>query len=443
MQSATSSVACKLLVPNWLMLFLPRRPEPSPRPVLSFDMKKSHPILLTMSILGWSFTSLLLPASGKRQQPGLTVVMGTILDPVLLTPLGGAEVSWKSRKVTSDKIGHYEIELPAGIREISFSVPDRRPVRKLVFVRQPGSPVRLDALLPDSPGTPRKVLALDRGSRAGQDGKDMDSDVAADSTISLADEYGNYDQLLTLNIGKNRVHSPVWLNAASIAFAKEGVFHNPENSRLLGAFQFQTDSTSIRQIVSAVGIKFVSKSPQDDALAIAGDKDLYIVGSLSHPAPPRRIFSLDPHNGFLLSIAWASDDRVYFTVDDPVQLDDRHYLSRSRIASIKPDGTDLKPDWASDPQYSYRYPINAPGSEIIFGRFALDGTRQKLWSRDIRTGKTKPVAEPALRAVYMDSNRLYYIYQQDLHLRNLKSGADWVIMNSVKEAGYLHSAPRP
>jgi hypothetical protein len=408
-------------------------------------MKKSRPILLTLFILGWSFAILLLPAPGKRRQPDLVVVMGTILDPVSMTPLPGVEVSWKSRKVTSDKIGHYGIELPVGVREISFSAPDHRPATKLVIVRQPGSPVRLDALLPDSPGTPRKVLALDRDSRVGQQGKDMDSDVSADSTISLADEYGNYDRLLALNIGKNRVHSPVWLNASAIAFAKEGVVHNLENSRLLGVFQFQTDSTSIRQIASEAGIRFLSKSPQNDALAIAGDKELYVVESLSHSTPPRRIFGLDPHKGFILSIAWASDDRIYFTVDDPVQLDDRHYLSRSRIASIKADGADLKPDWASDPQYSYRYPMNAPDSEIIFCRFALDGTRQTLWSRDIRTGKTQPVAESALRSVYMDSNasRLYYIYQQDLHLRDLKSGADWVIVNSVKEADYLRSIPRP
>jgi hypothetical protein len=55
------------------------------------------------------------------------------------------------------------------------------------------------------------------------------------------------------------------------------------------------------------------------------------------------------------------------------------------------------------------------------------------------------VAEPALRLVYRDSSagRLYYIYEQDLHLRDLKSGADWVIVNSVKEADYFHSTPRP
>jgi len=408
-------------------------------------MKQSKLILLVLHILGWGFASLLFLALDRRQQPDPVIIMGTVLDPGSMTPLPGVEVSWKSQKVSSDKAGHYEIQLPAGVREISFSAPNRPPITKVLIVRQPGSRVRQDVLLPNSPGTPRKVLALDRGSRVGPHGKDLDSDVSADSTISLADQYGNHDQLLALNIGKTRVHSPVWLNATTIAFGKEGVIHHPENSRLLGVFQFQTDSARIQQIAAEVGAHFLSKSPERDALAIATQKDVYIMESLSNPASLRRIFGLDANKGFLLSIAWAPDDRIYFTVDDSVQLDDRHYLSRSRIASLKADGTDLKPDWASDAQYSYRYPISTEGAEIIFCRFALDGKQQTLWSRNIRTGKTGPVAEPALRAVHMDSSagRLYYIYQQDLHLRDLKSGADWVIVNSVKEADYLRSIPRP
>ncbi|MGH9425966.1 MAG: carboxypeptidase-like regulatory domain-containing protein, partial [Terriglobia bacterium] len=399
-------------------------------------MKQSKRILLILHILGWSLAGLLFLALDRRQQPDLVIIMGTVLDPGSMTPLPGVEVSWRSQKVTSDKAGHYEIQLPAGVREISFSAPDRPRVRKVLIVRQPGSRVRQDVLLPNSPGTPRKVLALDRGSRVGQHGKDLDSDISADSSISLADEYGNHDQLLTLNIGKPRVHSPVWLNATTIAFGKEGVLHHPENLRLLGVFQFQTDSARIQQVASEVGAHFLSKSPQKEALAIASQKDLYIIESLANPASLRRIFGLGANNGFLLSVFWGPDDQIFFTVDDSVQLDDRHYLSKSRIASMKADGTDLKPDWASDPQYSYRYPMRGEGAEIIFCRFALDGKQQTLWSRNLRTGKTKLVAEPALRAVHMDSSasRLYYIYQQNLHLRDLKSGADWVIVNSVKEA---------
>src|SRR5450432_1272279 len=100
-------------------------------------MKKSNPIFLILPILGWSCASLLLPALDRRQQPDRVIVMGTVLDPGSMTPLPGVEVSWRSQRVTSDKTGHYEIELPAGIREISFAAPHRPPVRKVLIVRQP------------------------------------------------------------------------------------------------------------------------------------------------------------------------------------------------------------------------------------------------------------------------------------------------------------------
>jgi hypothetical protein len=376
-------------------------------------------------------------ATNQRQQANAAIVAGTVLDADSMTPLAGVEISWKSRKVTSDSAGRYEIQLPAGVRELSFAARDRRLVRKVIIVREPGARVRQDVLLPASPETPRKVLALDRGSLTGQKGKDLDSDVPGDSTLSLADAYGNHDQLLTLKRGRMRVHSPVWLSPGTIAFAQAGVIHHAGNTVLLGVFQYQTDSGAIQQIASGIGAQFLSKPPHKHALAIAGQKDLYVMDSLSDPSSVRRIFGLEANKGFLLSVAWAPDDRIYFTVEDSIQLDDRHYLSKSRIASIKADGTDLKPEWAADTQYSYRYPVIFQGAEIAFCRFALDGTQQTLWSRNILTGKTKPVLEPGLRAVHKGSGRMYYIYEQDLRLRNLKSGADWVIVNSVNEAGYL------
>ncbi|MCI0422435.1 MAG: carboxypeptidase-like regulatory domain-containing protein [Acidobacteria bacterium] len=402
-------------------------------------MKTPKRILLILHILGWSFASLLFLALDRRQQPSLVVITGTVLDPDSMKPLAGVEVVWKSQKAYSDKTGHYEIRVPPGVRELSFSASDRPAVRKVLIIRQPGLQVNQDVLLPNSSGTPRKVLALDRGSRLSPHGKDLESDVAADSTLSLADEYGNHDQLLTLNIGKTRVHSPIWLNANTILFGKEGVLHHRENWRLLGVFQFQTTSGRVQQVASEIGAHFLSKSPQKDALIVADQKNLHIMDSLTDPASLRRIFGLGPNQGFLLSVVWGPDDRIYFTVDDSIQLDERHYLSKSRIASIKPDGTDLKPEWASDSQYSYRYPVRGEGKEIIFCRFTLDGKEQTLWSKNTDKGSPKKVLDSALRAVYSDSkaSRLYYIYQQNLHLRDLKSGADLVIVNSVKEADYL------
>ena len=111
----------------------------------------------------------------------------------------------------------------------------------------------------------------------------------------------------------------------AIAYGKEGAPHNPENSRLLGVFQFQISPTRVQQIAPSIDVQFLSKSPRKDALAIANHKEIFILESLSDPGSLGRIFSLEPNKGFLLSIAWAPDDRLYFTVDDSVQLDDRHY----------------------------------------------------------------------------------------------------------------------
>jgi hypothetical protein len=376
-----------------------------------------------------SFGALLFAA----QRNDVAVISGTVVDAGSLKPAAGVEVSWKSQKVTSDGNGRYEIRVDPGVREVFFSAAGRLLAGKVVFAREPASQIRQDVLIPEAGGPGPKVLALDRGSRVARRGKELESDIPADSSLSLVDDLGNGDRLL--NLGTNaRAHSPVWLDGKRIAFAKEGVLHDRVNAKALGVFQLDIDSGKLQQLASGIAAQFVSKSPKSASLAIATQKEVYV----SDRAAPRRIFSLPANKGFLLSVLWGSDDRIYFTVDESVPVDNRRSLTRSRIASIKPDGTDLV-DWAADAQYSYRYPVNATGGELLFGRFALDGTQQSLWSRGVRTGPARLVAEPALRAVHLDSKagRLYYIYRQDLHLRDLKSAGDWVIVNSVREADYL------
>ncbi len=399
-------------------------------------MKRTKRILRVFVILGVSFTGLLILGLGRGHQPDTVVVMGTVLDPRSAKPLPGAVVSWRSQRVTTDQIGHYEIKLPAGIREISVSANHRSPVKKLLIVRPDELPITQDVLLPDSTSMARKVLALDRGS---PESKGSKSDVPVSSTISLADEYGNYDQLLALDTAKCRVHSPVWINATTVAFGREGLVHHAEHSTQLGVFEYQIGSAGTREIATHIAAKFLSKAPERDALAVATSKELYVVDSISTNSSPRRIFSLDPNHTFILSVAWGSDDRIYFTVDDSVPLDERHYLTRSRIASMRANGSGLESNWAAQPEYSFRYPMSAANRQILFCRFALDGKQQTLWSRSLVTGNTTPLMEPALRAVYLDSeaNHLYYIYRHTLHLRDLKSGSDWQIVNSVEEADYL------
>jgi hypothetical protein len=380
-------------------------------------------------VVGWTCAVLLLSA----QETDVAIVSGIVVDSVSLAPVPGVEVSWKAQNVITDGKGRYEIRVDTGVRELFFSAAGRPHVRKVVFAREPGARITQDVLI-GAGGPAPKVLALDRGSRVARRGKDLESDTPADSTISIVDDLGNGDQLL--RTGKGRVHSPVWLDRRRIAFAREGVLHDRKNAKALGVFQLDIESGQLEQLAAGIAAQFVSKSPRGDALAVATQKELYV----SDGATPRHIFSLPANKGFLLSVLWGPDDRIYFTVDDSVPVDNRRSLTRSRIASIKLDGTDLV-DWAADPPYSYRYPVNANGGELIFGRFALDGTQQALWSRNVRTGSPRLVAEPGLRAVYLDAKagRLYYVYRQDLHLRDLKSGGDWVIVNSVREGDYFRS----
>src|ERR1044071_5584992 len=90
-----------------------------------------------LQVLCWFAMSLLLMGPGRRQQPGMAVITGTAVDPGSMMPLPQVTVSWKSRSVTSDRSGRFEIDLPAGIRQLSFSAPGRPVVTKVVIIRQP------------------------------------------------------------------------------------------------------------------------------------------------------------------------------------------------------------------------------------------------------------------------------------------------------------------
>jgi hypothetical protein len=400
-------------------------------------MRMSTRRILFLHFLLCSLISLSVLALSGRQQRSLAVITGRVVEAVSMKPAPGVEVSWKSQKARSDQTGRYQISIPAGIHELSFSASGHPAVRKLLVVRQASAALTLDVLLPSDSGV-RHVLALDRGSRLNSDGKELDSDFPSASTISLADEYGNEDHLLTLGPAQLRVHGPIWLDPSSILFGREGTLHIEENYKFLGIFQFQIDGGRVHQIASQVGVHFLSKSPKANALVAGDQKNLFVMDSVSD-ASLRPIFSLGPNQGFLLSVVWGPDGRIYFTVDDSIQIDDRRFLTKSRIASIKPDGSELNPTWAADTQYSYRYPVRGEGQQILLSRFSLDGKEQTLWSRDIATGKTQQFFEGGLRAVYRDpkAGRLYYIYQQQLHLKDLKTGDDFVIVNSVNEADYF------
>src|SRR5262249_6573798 len=149
----------------------------------------------------------------------------------------------------------------------------------------------------------------------------------------------------------------------------------------------------------------------------------------------KRIDSLTKSSERILSIAWGPDDRIYSTVEETMHTDPSNAFTRTRIASIKPDGTEPIADWSAESNHSYAYPV-LNGTEILYSRFSLNGKEQTLWARNPETPDARQIADSAWRAVWLDSEKLYYIYQKNLHLRFLESGQDLTILNSVDQADY-------
>jgi hypothetical protein len=358
-------------------------------------MKSLQAILLVTPIL-------LMPFEDKEPPP--VRVSGVVVDAGTLAPLSGAEVRWDKKSIRSDAGGRYQIDVPPGAREVRIAAERYPAVTKLVIADTADAAVRLDVLLPKIPG--QKVLALDRRS-----------------ALSITDAYGNADEAPALGIGGARAWSPIWLDASTIAYGQDRTIHRTENLKLLGVYRFHLDSRRTEQALSGVPASFLSKSPQSGALAVANQKEIYL--------GDRRIYDLPANAGRLLSIEWATDGRIYFTVEDRIPLDSRHSIGRSRIASIQPDGSALRPNWRSAELLSFRYPLSE-GGDLLFARFALNGSRQSIWR-----GSTE-LAAGALRPVHFDrpTQRLYYTDGHALHLRDLPSGRDFVIVTSVESADF-------
>src|SRR5690242_11352265 len=100
-----------------------------------------HVWFLTVLLCGLASLSLLGLAS--RPQRSFAVITGKIAELPSMRSLAGVEVTWNSQKARSDEAGHYQISIPVGIRELSFSTAGHPSVHKVVIARTP-STVTLD-----------------------------------------------------------------------------------------------------------------------------------------------------------------------------------------------------------------------------------------------------------------------------------------------------------
>lgn len=362
------------------------------------------------------------------------------MDPVSLRPVAGAVVRWGSRSARSGVGGAYSLAIPVGIRRIIVSGDGAKQVEKIIFLRQPNEAAVLDVLLPEPAENEAQTpaLVLDRGLPISSEGKDLPADLPGAGTLTVADALGNRDRPLPLGPSGTKAHEPVWLETGrAILWGLDALTRDRKDQRQLGVYRYDLAPAQSRLVAGGAGIRFLGMSPAGDQLVAGNYKNVYVAAARrSPPETLRCVFSLEQKPGAVLSVAWGGDGRIYFTVEDQIPVDAGRSFGRSRIASIRPDGTDYQSGWQATPDASFRYPFFGSGGQAFFGRFSLDGRDQALWGRFGPASAARKILNEAWRVAGFDPNRnhLYYIYRNNLHLRVNDSGADYIIAQSVVQA---------
>ncbi len=349
-------------------------------------------------------------------------VSGRIYDAVTLQPLAGVQVRWKNAAVVSDSSGFYIIRLAPGTREISYQIQGRPAVRKIAGA-QNSENIRLDVLLPskeDPVHSNHIVLQHPVLIRK------LQSDFPGEANVTVSDELGNDQRFLLMN---TIAQCPVWADNQNVVFGVDGVVHR-KDLQSLGVYRQDIQTGKQTAVATGAGIRFVDVSK--GSVVAASYRELFVVES----SRLKKIF--DAVKGSILSVAWGSDNRIYFTINDEIPVDATHSNTKSRIASMNPDGTELTGEWAADKTYSYRYPAISE-TRFFFSRFSLDGREQSIWKKNTGAADSTMVLDQALRFVGYTAQhaRLYYLYKNDLHLKDFKSGLDMILIHSVLHANIL------
>jgi hypothetical protein len=368
---------------------------------------------------------------------------GTVLDAATWKPLANVQVSGAGKSAVTDASGKYRLEVPAGVQTLTFAAPGRPPAVKFLVARPGTSALRLDALLPAAkPGLGR--LVLDRGALLDASGKPLSGRPSSGATIARTDAFGNQDQFVDLGVRGFRAFSPIWnADGRAIFYGVEGTFHKQEDRQKLGVFRFEAGTGKSSPVMQGTGIIDLRLAPTGNVLAAAGLRELFVITKPDKPAPNSQlIMSISKGKGWVLGAAWGPELWLYVTVDDQVQIDARRSYTRSRIARIHATGRDLNPAWAADMAYSFRYACPSPdGKEMLYSRFRLDGKDPVILAKNLATGAVRTAAAQSMRPVRLEprQGRLYYIFQNDLHLRDLKSGTDLVLVSSVENADFTEN----
>jgi hypothetical protein len=259
--------------------------------------------------------------------------------------------------------------------------------------------------------------------------------------VSITDDLGNDDRALTLGYRGHSARTPIWSPAAdAIYFGVYGfAVHSDEAKKIEGVFRYDMATGQVRQLWVADhgtwvdGVWSLALSPDGNSMVAAGQSIAYLVEDLLGPSPRHRIV-LDHKTaagrplGGLQGVAWAPSAFFYLELEDR----DDPRIPRGRIARVRPDNLQIEPKFIeSEPGELVRCPLPLADGRVMLGHTA----GPSIMVADA-AGVVSDLGILGYCPVALDpaANVLFYLDRHNLHRRNLTTGTDLVIVQSVESA---------
>lgn len=357
------------------------------------------------------------------------------MDAATGTPVPNVEVRWDKTSARTDETGRYTLPVARGVRAVSYRLADASTIRKQVIVRLEDT-IQLDVLVREETAEPRHQLVLDRGNAYDDTGAPIPNDQADPAILSTADELGNDQQALRL--GVRYAYSPIWTpEGDAIYYARSGTAARPSEIRTEeGVFRYDLATRTTKQIFgpdATLGPQSIALSPNGTRMIAAAQKEVYLIENLRDPTPTGRLILQSPRSPddwTVSDVAWAPHPSMYLTIQQ------RHpETSGARISRINPDDLSTEPAFVADDGNHVTSPLPLGDGRLLFQHVARSLESRSIWIRD-NTGAVAEFLSPGMFPVDLDpAGRIFlYINKENLHRRDLVSGLDLVIANSVRSA---------
>lgn len=409
---------------------------------LHHGKKRSRGIILSLLI----FLNGCIDTQEKEILSVPITVYGTIYDARSLLPLSNVEVKGAKETAKSNLQGQYSIELPVGVRKLSFALGEYQSVYKVVIADSEHSKVLLDVYLPPKGmKIEERVILVMRNKGFDSMGNKMSTDFPVRANIWLLDELGNNDLPVPVEPDWADERCPRWSpDHQFIAFCRNVTGNSASSRKARGLFLIKIPEKTIRKISPDIFVEYLDWSPDGKKIVAANQKEIFIFNNLQKITPTYKTIYTCAHthpSPSIWSIHWVKNEWIYFTLLEsiPIKGERNRFVPKRKIMAIKSDGTSLH-DWMSDSVFSFGYPFATPdGQKIFYGRFGEGNDFfPSLWSANSDGTQKKRILEHGAVTVGIsdDGRKLRYIYHglKEINLENIEK--ERLIAVSVEDADF-------